>query len=288
MARVDEQEVERVRVVASRLVETSVLLTWVYLRESEGERLFPGELAAATSRCFARSGAVIAPDAPCGWPSAMVSAVSSWRPGGRWTAPEDSAPFRLRRTDQFTAKSTAEAVKRNREAKVRGIKPAVPLSVSADKLAMTAWRCCRLLSELAADGAEVLTDALDAPFASDGPVRVVEAYPAAALAMWGVSREGYKDDDARAIARHEEMLTAIEGAGSERWLSWSDRTREQCKETDRALDALVCALVARAAMLGLVETVPNDASAAARAEGWIALPRVGSLRAFAASSAAIT
>jgi hypothetical protein len=42
--------------------------------------------------------AAVALDAPFGWPAAMVTAVSSWRPDGRWSAPADTA-FRLRRTD---------------------------------------------------------------------------------------------------------------------------------------------------------------------------------------------
>ncbi|MFO0606902.1 MAG: hypothetical protein U0324_27265 [Polyangiales bacterium] len=48
--------------------------------------------------------------------------------------------------------------------------------------------------------------------------------------------------------------------------------------TDYALDAPVCALVARVATLGVVEQVPRRYREAARQEGWIALPRADSLR----------
>ncbi len=47
---------------------------------------------------------------------------------------------------------------------------------------------------------------------------------------------------------------------------------ERCAEDDDDLDALICALVARAAMLGLTE-VPAEADLAqARREGWIHVP----------------
>lgn len=107
--------------------------------------------------------------------------------------------------------------------------------------------------------------------------------PWPALTLWGISCEGYKDFDARAKERRDEMISVIERAGPAEWLRWDDDTKARCAETDHALDALVCALVARAAMLGLVEPVPVDVAPAARVEGWIALPRAGSLRALASA-----
>ena len=43
------------------------------------------------------------------------------------------------------------------------------------------------------------------------------------------------------------------------------------------LDALVAALVARAAVIGCCEPIPPGDRALAMEEGWIALPRSGSL-----------
>lgn len=106
-------------------------------------------------------------------------------------------------------------------------------------------------------------------------MRIVEAYPAAALAMWSVPRQGYKSEDGRAV--REAMLGRIEESGPTRWLAWSSDARATCAATDHALDALVCALVARAAALGLLHAVDADCADAARAEGWIALPTAASL-----------
>jgi predicted nuclease with RNAse H fold len=74
---------------------------------------------------------------------------------------------------------------------------------------------------------------------------VLEVYPAAALLLWGLPRERYK---ASAEAR-EELLSAIEAQAP--WLGWEPGAREACVSSDDALDAVLCALVARAAALGL-------------------------------------
>ena len=62
-----------------------------------------------------------------------------------------------------------------------------------------------------------------------------------------------------------------------RWLKLSSIDRALCLTSDDAFDALVAALVARAAAVDLVEEVPEEEREAARREGWIALPRAGSL-----------
>lgn len=217
--------------------------------------------------------AAIALDAPFGWPVAMVSAVSSWRLGGRWAKPSDKA-FRLRRTDVVTAVQTREAASRH---KPIGVEPAVPLSVSADKIAMVAWRCCGLLDELAQEGATIVTDSLGVTFPADGARRVVEAYPAAALAVWGVPRAGYKGEGGAAEHVRERVLATVERSCTGTCFRWASDLRERCVKTDHALDAFVCALVARAATLGLVDLVPSEDVTSARAEGWIAVPDQTSL-----------
>ena len=62
-----------------------------------------------------------------------------------------------------------------------------------------------------------------------------------------------------------------------------DEMAETFLASDHALDALVCALVARAAALGLVESVPERDREAARLEGWMALPMPDALRRVAAA-----
>jgi len=194
----------------------------------------------------------VAIDAPFGWPQPMVAAVHAYAADGRWPTPGKQS-FRLRRTDlhvhDHVLAETGEKL--------------WPLSPSTDRISLTAWRLAGL-REAAFARSHIRFDRA-------GGDRVVEVYPAAALALWGLARERYK---ASAKAR-EELLTAIEAAAP--WLDWEPDAREHCVESDDALDAVLCALIARAAALGLTEPPPPEDRELARAEGWIHLPRKGSL-----------
>jgi len=191
-------------------------------------------------------------DAPFGWPEPMVAALHSYAADGRWPGP-DKQSFRLRRTDLFVhdhvLAETGEKL--------------WPLSPSTDRISLTAWRLAGL-REAAFARSHVRFDRA-------GGDQVVEAYPAAALLLWGLRREGYKSDpEAR-----EQLLASIEAEAP--WLAWEPGAREACVESDDALDAVLCALVARAAALGLTEPPPAEALDLARVEGWIHLPRAASL-----------
>ena len=67
-------------------------------------------------------------------------------------------------------------------------------------------------------------------------------------------------------------------------LKLSDEERSLLGASDHLLDALVCALVARAALVGATLAIPADVRALAELEGWIALPRPGSLAALGAAT----
>ncbi len=191
-------------------------------------------------------------DAPFGWPEAMVDALHSYATTGRWPAPA-KPEFRYRLTDRFAH----DHVLAETEQKLW------PLSPSTDRIALTAWRLAGL-REAAFRRSRLRFDRA-------GADRVFEVYPAAALLLWGLERTGYKaDPEAR-----EKLLAALEEQAP--WLEWAPGAREACVESDDALDAVLCALIARAAALGL--TAPPTASdlELARAEGWIHLPRKGSL-----------
>ena len=228
--------------------------------------------------------AAIALDAPFGWPVAMVAAVSAWYPGGKWAAPKD-VDFRLRRTDRVTTEKTKVTVLERRSVGESGLRSTVPLSVAADRIAMAAWRCCALLDALSNSGAEIVTQGLGTVLPIDGRRRVIEAYPAAALAMWGIPREGYKSKDAASLGVRGTILAAIERASAKEWIQWAPGVRERCTATDHALDAFICALVARAAVLGLVDAAAPADIACAGAEGWIALPHRDGLRLLSALAA---
>lgn len=192
----------------------------------------------------------VAIDAPFGWPEDFVDAVSGWRARDSWT--EHARPaLRFRATDRFV-KDHARA----------------PLSVSSDRIASTAMLCADLLATHCTARDEPLDRVAG---------HAVEAYPAAALVAWGLSVKGYKAREATAVRRA--LLDSLANVAR---LQLCPLTVSTCVETDHALDALVCALVARAAACpGLTHQVPEDVERAARREGWIQLPTASSLEALA-------
>lgn len=190
-------------------------------------------------------------DVPLGWPTPFVEAVAGHLRDGAWPAgyahSRDTTTLRYRRTDLWVWREL-------------GFPP--PLSVSTDRLALPAMRAAALLAGLAA------------PVARDTTGTVVEAYPAAALRRWGFPSRRYKRDAHREARR---ALVADFRARTSTWLILTPGQAERCAASDDALDALLSALVARAAAQGLVEPVPEaDRDVAAR-EGWIAVPLPGSL-----------
>ena len=176
-------------------------------------------------------------DVPLGWPIPFAETVYAHR------RREDVATHRLHQL-RFRATDFAVHERTGRW----------PLSVSSDLIAVPALRAARLFGAHDRSGAGVL----------------VEVYPAAALRIWGFSTRGYKGP--RGGAARVAMLSALEGT-----LDLSEEGRAACARSDDALDALVCALVARAFALGLCDTVPPEQRAAAEVEGWIALPRADAL-----------
>ncbi|KZX22292.1 DUF429 domain-containing protein [Rathayibacter tanaceti] len=132
-----------------------------------------------------------------------------------------------------------------------------PLSVSTDRLGMTAMRCAELLDAFAARG-EVVD--------RSGGGRLVEAYPAAALRLWGVETTGYK-------TRPEAVVLAVDALRrAAPWLEVPPSALALMRRSDDAFDAVVAALNARAHALGATLPVPPELRAAAEAEGWIAVP----------------
>jgi hypothetical protein len=193
-------------------------------------------------------------DAPFGWPEPMVTAVADWATRKPWPAtnPRD---LRLRLTDQHVYSATG----------------LTPLSVSSDRIAIVAWRCAQLLTLLAAGG-----PAIDRTGA-DG---IYEVYPGAALSCWGLDRAGYKtrgSAEAKLGQRDARSKLIAELALRAPWLQLSE-ARDACIESDDALDALLAALVARAASRGRTIAPPTDGQMTTLVrEGWIHLPMRDSL-----------
>ena len=191
----------------------------------------------------------IAIDAPFGWPRAFVDALVAHRGFEAWPAPDDGPPETFRAGLSFRA--TDRVVMQTRR----------PLSVSTDKLGVTAMRCAHLLHRWSRLGHDV---------DRTGRGRFVEVYPAGALVRWGLTASGYKSDGAVLRA----LLAAVTEAVP---LDLPEADRALCSSVDDAFDALIAALVARAALLGLTDPPPPAVREQAAEEGWIHLPLRASL-----------
>jgi predicted nuclease with RNAse H fold len=185
-------------------------------------------------------------DCPLGWPQDFVAAVSRYHGRAGWPTPaaahERSLEYRL--TD-YVVKQRVEG--------------AWPLSVSADRLGVVAFRCAEIISGM---------PSVDRTGCS-GPV--AEVYPAAALRQWGlvdkqsVKEHGsYKRSRAALLALFSRLATALP-------LDYS-KVADACQTNHDAFDALVCAVIARAVERGMTEAPAEHQRAAAEVEGWIHLP----------------
>jgi predicted nuclease with RNAse H fold len=190
--------------------------------------------------------AKVAIDAPFGWPAPFVSAISSYAAGAPWSA-TDTRPLRLRATDLNVIEQTGQQ----------------PLSVSSDRIAVTAMRCAGLLTSVAGEGSE-----LDRA----GGGLVVEVYPAAALRRWGFDPRGYKGAKPEQLAKRIQLVEGIATASAS-WLQLDEHQWALVTASDHLLDALICSLLAQASVLGAVEPIPMELRELARVEGWIHLPQ---------------
>lgn len=192
-------------------------------------------------------------DAPFGWPDEFIKTIMAWAEEGRWS-PVERKQLRDRETDRF----------------VEGI-ARMPLSVSSDRIAVTAMRCAAILDALA--------ERRGHPINRLGADQVVEVYPAAALVLWSDEAQeirfdanGYKGSTGR---EKREVLVADLDATCP-WLNL-EQIGETCIGSDDAFDALISALVARAAAHKKTTAPQSKWVERAEREGWIHLPHAGSL-----------
>jgi hypothetical protein len=198
----------------------------------------------------------VAIDAPFGWPVAFVDALGGARPWPGADIGVDDVLTR-RRTDRWIRDHSG----------TRDQKGKVPLSVSTDRIAYPAMRLAHLFDRYE-ENTGVAVD-------RTGRTGVMcEAYPdpaVRALGLWPAGdapRASYKGPTN--TGRRRRILGVL--ASKAPWLAISDAHIEACVRTDDALDALICALVARASDRALVYPVPDDAEHDAVREGWIHLP----------------
>jgi Protein of unknown function (DUF429) len=193
-------------------------------------------------------------DAPFGWPEPFLDAVAAYRATGRWPVDIDEAlgELRLRETDRAVHRRTGKT----------------PLSVTSDRIALPAMRCASILTKIGENrGAEAV--------AKDGSGLCCEVYPDPAIRYWTEhaarplgARETYKGKDAS--RKRVALLQAIQ---AELPIHDQEGRLDQIALEDDYMDALACALVARAAEVGATH-LPETGEERGRAtvEGWIHLP----------------
>ena len=145
---------------------------------------------------------------------------------------------------------------RETDREVRRITGRWPLSVSTDRLSMTALRCAGLLSKLIDLGHDI---------DRTGSGLVVEVYPAASMRLWGFQFAGYRNSTEIRKALVTELLdvaTRLDIA------SFADLMVESCD----AFDALIAALATLSVVTGNSTKPPIELLSQAKIEGWIHLP----------------
>jgi len=189
-------------------------------------------------------------DCPFGWPDPFVTALVAHRDAQPWPG-RGLAGSAFRRQLAFRAT----------DLHVQSTTGAWPLSVSANFIGLTAMRCAGLLDALA-------------PVDRTGTGQVAEVYPAAALHLWHLWQPGYKTQELKGRETLGKMLDGL--CTKMPTLRFGLGAEQRCRGSHDAFDALICALVARAAACG--PTTPpqgEEQQRRAQTEGWIHLPTGG-------------
>lgn len=193
-------------------------------------------------------------DVPLGWPMRFVEAVAAHQAGESWPD-ATTAELVYRSTDMWISHQDS-SVKAGLH----------PLSVSTDKLGRAALRVAKVLSQVSASWPRA--------YRAGVVGGVAEVYPAAALSRWASRRYRYKGR----VRGGAELSALAAELFARPWLTFeSEECRRMYAGDGDNFDALIASLVARAHAKGLCEAIPPGQRTAAEVEGWIALPKVGSI-----------
>jgi predicted nuclease with RNAse H fold len=185
-------------------------------------------------------------DVPLGWPIPFIEFMQAQRDGV-------VEPFAYE--DMWSRMAF-----RTTDLRIRERYGVSPLSVSTDRLGLTALRATSLLIQLRLNGVDVNRA---------GTGRLAEVYPAVALRQWGLPTSSYKGNDATA---RETLFARMKSLAP--WLDFNG-FEAICTASHDAFDAVVCALIARAHALGLTVRPEEGDLEAASVEGWICVPNCG-------------
>lgn len=145
---------------------------------------------------------------------------------------------------------------RETDREIRRLTGRWPLSVSTDRLGLTAIRCAGLLSKYQAKGVEI---------DRAGSKLLVEVYPGATLRNWKLDTTGYRINPEARSSLLEQLKQQAP------WLELSF-FRTQMIESADCFDAVIAALAARAVYQGNYNKPTAEQLKSARVEGWICLP----------------
>ena len=190
--------------------------------------------------------ALLAIDAPLGWPSALVTSLTSHYAGAAIDTPADCM-FR-RATDAFVKREVGKT----------------PLDVGADRIARTAHAALRLLGELR-NGLDVPIPLAWEPW-NIADHAAIEVYPAATLMAHGMRSTGYKKTGQ--VQERTEMVAALRAK-----MTLADQNVRDLVGNADLLDAAVCVLAAADFITG--RAVPPTDRCLAEREGWIWTARRG-------------
>lgn len=222
------------------------ILDW----QADGARVGSIDQPADLDTVIARVGGAdkVGIDCPLGWPEAFVEFLQQHQHGRQdnLAAEGDTDEWRRSLAQRHTDREVQKALRLS------------PLSVSTDRIGLTAMHAAQLEARLRAAGHEI---------DRRGDGLIVEVYPAAGLKRWGLPHNGYKGTQ-NARRRHE-LVNGLTAAAP--WLLLGEH-ENQCRDNDDALDAVLCAILSRAAATGKVTKPPCELRETARREGWIALP----------------
>lgn len=185
-------------------------------------------------------------DCPLGWPDAFVDFVGAHHLGEQPQLGEVDGGADWRRG----------LVYRRTDVVVRDRIGRWPLSVSTDRLGVTALRGAGLMRRLTASGFPVGR-------AAEG--RLFEVYPGGALRIWGFDTMKYRVD----ATRRATLLDTLQQRAP--WLDVGAFAPVAVSSGD-AFDALIAALATRAGALGRFARPAAVDLEIARREGWVVLP----------------
>lgn len=204
--------------------------------------------------------------APFGWPVAMVEAVASYTNSDQWQR-ASRREFRHRETEAFVHDVLQSEADQD----------LWPQSVSCDRLALQARRMAQLREQLFSETGK--------RFDRAGGDHVLEVYTPGASLLWGLNSHSASGLEIPPDASEKPglmLIQRIEAAAP--WLQWKEGKRAVCLKNEHTGDALLAALVARAAELDLTIHPENGHLDHARREGWMHLPTKASLPSLATAS----